>query len=315
VARTGSGIANTIALVPDPVCGAGMSNQRIWQSYTRGLRLQRRSDYTIRNYSKSFRMLAEYLKDVPVTEATRTDLEGFFDQRFEEVLPSTVHSDYVNLRPFFNWLIAEDYITRSPMARIPAPDYEYKIPRVLDNAELKALFNACKGPRFYDKRDEAMLRLMSEVGGSRRAEVAGLLLEDVDFDRDTVKVSGKTGIRWIPFGAKTGVALDRYLRLRDKSKHAGLPNLWLSYRGAVPHQTVWWIVKRRSLQAGIGAIHPHTLRHTAAHRAHEAGMSDQDMETLFGWQAGSPMSRAYGRATKVIRAQNSARKLALGDSL
>lgn len=302
------------------------TDDRIWSSYVRGLKLQRRSELTIKNYEKSVRLFRDYLHDplsdqsglkddLPTSflDATRSDLEGFFESRLEQVRASTVHGDYVNLRPFYNWLVAEEYVTKSPLSRIPAPSYEYKIPRVLSDKELKSLFDACKGPRFYDKRDEAMLRLMSEIGGSRRAEISGLSLDSVDFSQDTIRVEGKTGTRWIPFGAKTGQALDRYLRARDKSKYSSLPNLWLSYRGPVPNQTVWWVVGRRAEQAGIGHINPHTLRHTAASRAHAAGMSEADMETLFGWSPGSAMTRAYGRATKIVRAQNASRSLALGD--
>jgi integrase/recombinase XerC len=290
-----------------------VNDDRIWTSYVRGLKLARRSPLTIRNYEKTARLLRSYLKEISFTDASRSDLEGFFELRLEQVRPSTVHGDYVNLRPFYNWLVAEEYMSKSPLTRIKPIQFEYKVPRVLTDAELKALFAACRGNRFYDKRDEAMLRLMSEVGGARRAEIIGMTVDDIDFAHDTVRVQGKTGERWIPFGTRTGLALDKYLRARDKNKYAELPNLWLSYRGAVPTQTVWWIVTRQAAKAGLGHVYPHTLRHTAAHRAHEAGMSPADMEVLFGWTPGSAMTRIYGRATKVVRAQNASRNLSLGD--
>lgn len=292
-----------------------MNDQRVWTSYVRGLKLQRRSALTIANYEVTVRLLQAFLNGKPLVEVDRSDLEGFFEHRLTQAAASTVHGNYVNLRPFYNWLVAEDYIARSPMAKIPAPDFEYKTPRVLSDDELSKLFKACRGPRLFDKRDEAMLRLMSEIGGPRRAEIVGMGLDDVDWNHDVVRVSGKTGERFIPFGARTGAALDRYLRMRDKSKHAELPNLWLGQKGAVVIQTPWWVIQKRSELAGIGKMHPHTLRHTAAHRALEAGMSEADMETLFGWTPGSAMTRIYGRATRVVRAQNSARRLNLGDKL
>jgi integrase/recombinase XerD len=292
-----------------------VNDDRILSSYIRGLKLQQRSAHTLRNYDKSLRMLRTFLDGVSLTEAGREDLEAFFEHRGTQVVASTVHGDYVNLRPFYNWLLVEEYISRNPMARIKAPAFEYKTPRVLSDAELKALFAACKGNRFLDKRDEAMLRLMSEIGGARRGEMVNMSLDDVDFTHDLVKLSGKTGTRYVPFGSKTGLALDRYLRVRDKARHVALPNLWIGYKGAAPSQTFWWVVKRRSELAGIGTIHPHTLRHTAAHRAMEAGMSEADMETLFGWSPGSAMTRVYGRATRVVRAQNSARNFGLGDKV
>jgi site-specific recombinase XerD len=292
-----------------------MDNDRIWTSYIRALKRKRISRFTIANYEVTMLLLNRHLNNVPLLEVCREDLEGFFDARLDEAMPSTVHGNYVNLRAFFNWMVAEEYITSSPLKKIDPPQYEYRTQRILTDIELKKLFDDCKGSRLYDKRDEAMLRLMSEVGGPRRGEIIAMTVQDVDFKHDLVHLIGKTGDRWIPYGYNTGVALDRYLRLRDRARFAHLPSFWLSYRGAVPLQTVWWIIRRHSLSAGIGAIHPHTLRHTAAHRAHEAGMSDQDMETLFGWAPGSSMTRAYGRAGKVVRAQNAARGLGLGDAI
>jgi len=292
-----------------------MNDERVWNSYVRMLRRKRRSDYTVANYQFTMIMLRRHLDGIPLIEAGREDLEGFFDERLDHAKPSTVHGNYVNLRAFYNWLVAEKYIPQSPLAQISAPEYEYRVQRILSDQELKKLFDACKGPRLYDKRDEAMLRLMSEVGGPRRGEVIGMRVDDLDFNHDLVHLVGKTGERWIPYGYNTGVALDRYLRIRSQSRHNLMPNFWISYKGVVPVQSVWWIVRGRARKAGIGDIHPHTLRHTAAHRAHEAGMSDQDMETLFGWAPGSAMTRSYGRAGKVVRAQNAARKLGLGDSM
>jgi site-specific recombinase XerC len=37
--------------------------------------------------------------------------------------------------------------------------------------------------------------------------------------------------RALPYGRKTAMALDRYLRIRDRHKDAHLPWLWLGKRG------------------------------------------------------------------------------------
>lgn len=290
-----------------------MNDDRIWSSYVRGLRLQQRSKHTIRNYEQTVRLFRRYLKGMPLVEAGRNEIEGFLTERLESCQGSTVHGDFVNLRPFYNWMVEEEYISKSPLTRIKPPVVEDKAPRVLSDAELGRLFKSCQGTRFYDRRDEAMLRVMSEIGGPRRGEMAAMSVDDIDFSHDLIHLVGKTGERWIPFGAKTGVALEKYLRQRDKQRHASLPNLWLSYRGAVPIQTLWWVVRRHGHQAGLGNLYPHILRHTAAHRAHDAGMSEADMEALFGWTPGSAMTRLYGRSTKILRAQNSSRRLNLGD--
>jgi integrase len=57
--------------------------------------------------------------------------------------------------------------------------------------------------------------------GIRRAELLGMTVDDVDFDQDLVYVLGKgRRERACPFGRKTAMALDRYVRNRGKLRHA-----------------------------------------------------------------------------------------------
>jgi site-specific recombinase XerD len=160
-------------------------------------------------------------------------------------------------------LLDEDYIPRNPMARIPAPEVEETLPRILTDAELKALFGASSGISFRDRRDLALLRIM---------------------------------------------------RLRDRHRLAETEWLWLPSRGPMPANTIQGIVKRGASLAGIGNVSCHTLRHTAAHRAMEAGLGGTDMQTLFGWK-GPAMLLVYGRSLRASRAQGAARRLAPGDRL
>jgi site-specific recombinase XerC len=74
--------------------------------------------------------------------------------------------------------------------------------------------------------------------------MVGLTLDDVDLDvHDVVHVPGKGSRgRAVPFGSKTGTAVDRYLRERAGHPQARLPNLWSSCgcgRRVRPLTRVW----------------------------------------------------------------------------
>jgi site-specific recombinase XerD len=288
-----------------------MDETRIWASYERKLRINNRSEETIRVYRVSFKALSDWSSS-SLDALTALDLGEFFDHRATSLKASTVARDHRNLRAFFAWLMEEEWIARNPFKKVKVPEPEVTYPRVLEEAELKALFSACRGPRINDRRDEAMIRLMSEVGGPRRGEMLGMKVADIDFGHDLVTLKGKTGQRAIPYGNKTGVSLERYLRMRDNHRCSDLPGLWLSQQGAMTLSVPREILNRRSEKAGIGHIHPHILRHTAAHRAMEAGISSLDLQSLFGW-SGERMLKVYGRATRAVRAQNVARRAGLGD--
>jgi hypothetical protein len=89
-----------------------------------------------------------------------------------------------------------------------------------------ALLKACDGPEFEERRDAAIVRVFLDTG-ARLAEVAGIGLEDVDLDDQSIRVLGKDRReRFLPIGARTLKALDRYFRVRVRHAHASEPWLW-----------------------------------------------------------------------------------------
>src|SRR5690606_41227361 len=70
-------------------------------------------------------------------------------------------------------------------------------------------------PIFKDRRDEALIRLLIDCG-LRVSEVTGIDLDHLDLDNESVEVTGKgSRKRFAYFGAKTGQALDRYIRSEE----------------------------------------------------------------------------------------------------
>ena len=105
-------------------------------------------------------------------------------------------------------------IKRSPMEKMKSPTVPEEPPPVITDDELRRLLHACEGRDFYARRDTAIIRLLLDTG-MRRAEIANLKVEDVDWTNNVVHVMGKgRRPRACPFGRKTAQALDRYLRAR-----------------------------------------------------------------------------------------------------
>ncbi len=74
------------------------------------------------------------------------------------------------------------------------------------------------------------------------------------------------------------------------------------------------VVKRRAEQAGIGPIHAHQLRHTAAHKARLRGMDDDAVMMNMGWTDRSMLHR-YGKSAAAERAREAALRIGWGDDL
>jgi hypothetical protein len=138
--------------------------------------------------------------------------------------------------------------------------------------------------------------------GARRAELADLHLAHVDLDLDVLLVLGKgRRERALPFGHKAGEALERYLRVRARHRHAELPWLWIGLRGRLTAYGVVMLLRRRGRQAGLPGLHPHQLRHTFAHQWLAEGGGETDLMRLAGWKSRQMLQR-YGASAADARA-------------
>lgn len=288
-----------------------MDETRVRASYNRYMRLKGRSEETIELYNRVWRQFRAVCSST-LEDITRDDVEEFLDARRAAVAATTVQRDWACLHPFFAWAVKEEYLDRNPMRLIPMPTTQDVPPRVLTNDELARLFRATQGNGYRPRRNHAVLRLMSEVGGPRRSEICNLKVDDIDWGASLVQVSGKTGTRRIVFGDRTGAALERFMKVRDRMPWAGTEWLWMG-KHAMGHNTLAYILKDSCTKAGVSIISAKILRHTAAHRAMDSkGMSPTDLQIAFGWTT-AHMLGVYGRQLKEARSHKAARLLSLGD--
>lgn len=301
------------------------ANEREINAYARTLRARNRSARTIQGYTEAILQLAAHHEGADVMSLSKDDVEAYITWVLEHHTGTTAGVRFRSLRAFYHWAVDEEIIEKSPMAKMLEPTAEEKpIPIVTDD-DLKSLLKACAGPSFEDKRDTAIIRIFCEPGSPRVSEMADILVRrgdgddvvsDVDMKRDMITLHGKGNkVRVIPFGAKTGNALERYGRARAKHPLAGLRELWLGSRGTrLTVSGIAQMLERRSDQAGIEKIHPHQLRHTSAHHWADGGGNDGDAMALFGWKS-ADMPRRYGRSAQVDRAQRASRRMSPADRL
>jgi site-specific recombinase XerD len=287
-------------------------------SWERSLRASNRSPKTIRSYGDSARLLESFIKDAfgitSVAAINRDHLETFIEDQLTRWKPTTAAVRYRSIQQFFKWALDEGELTANPMARMKSPMVpEVPVPVVADD-ELKKLLKVCDGKEFEQRRDMAVLRVFIDTG-VRLAEAAGMKVTDIDTDSEVIIVTGKgRRPRAAPYGAKTGQALDRYLRLRARHPQASSTALWLGPKGGMTDSGLAQMVERRCAEAGIPKIHPHQFRHTAAHVWMAAGGNETDAMRIFGWKSRTMLNR-YGASAADERARDAHHRMALGDRL
>jgi site-specific recombinase XerC len=291
-------------------------------SFRLHLRASNRSDHTTSNYLNSIGRYHTVAIDLGLPLApdriTREHIEVFLSaERERGMRPNTLFQRYMGLRALFKWLAEEGEIAASPMLNMRAPKVPEDDVRPLADADIRALLRVCSGRGFTDRRDTAIIRLLVD-SGLRLAEVAGLQLRnrdgrtDVDLDTQQFRVLRKGGkVRFVPFGAKTALALDRYLRARSDHKHSDSNAFWLGQRGPLVRHGIYVMVKQRASQANITA-HPHQFRHTWATIWSDGGGDPLDLKELGGWSDLKIVER-YTKHTQQERARQAHRRHSFAD--
>ncbi|MEO5744804.1 MAG: tyrosine-type recombinase/integrase [Terracoccus sp.] len=160
-------------------------------------------------------------------------------------------------------------VTAAPLAEaLPkVAGHRVNVPCELEESDFVRLLGGCDGGRDVGLRDRAIVTILWRLG-LRRSEVAGLLVDDIDWRRGELTIRGK-GNRHelLPIPIDVGQAIVAYLHDGHRRIPPGCRALFVQVRapeGAMSPGGVGDVVARVSQRVGLPAMGAHRLRHAAA---------------------------------------------------
>ena len=194
-----------------------------------------------------------------------------------------------SIRSLYKYLCRFGRATNNPAMGIPAPKTAKRLPNTLNVDEINQLLSAKNGETNSDDnglnvRDNAMMELIYACG-LRLSELSGLDMQDVDWQQQTIQVTGKgQKQRLLPFGRKAKDAVNSWIKQRANTVKENETALFVSNRGTrLSNSSIQKRLKKMALTQGLNTnIYPHMLRHSFASHILESSKDLRAVQELLG---------------------------------
>lgn len=266
---------------------------------------QNLSPKTLTLYRSELRGFAAFLRARGVRETHDIEpghVREYLVKLSETRNPGGCHVAYRVLKTWLRWYASEyapERPWRNPIAVVQPPRVPEKTLPPLALPDLRRMVSTCDRS-LQGWRDRAMLLALADTG-CRASEFVALDIADVNLETGAVRIRKGKGAkaRTAFIGAKSGVALTRYLRRRrDKN-----PALWVSLHGG--ERLTYWglrqVVRRRAKMAGIEPPPLHSFRRLFALTALRAGVDLVSLQRLLGHANLSVLQRYLAQTEADLR--------------
>jgi site-specific recombinase XerD len=249
--------------------------------YLQYLRLEKSaSPHTLRNYGQDLRSFSQFFPDRQLGGFTVEDFRAYLSGLHGELAKVSIARRMTAVRGFFRFLFRRGIVTHDYSRLVPLPKTEKKIPAVLSEQQVEALFGVAENSGAESLRNLAMLELLYSTG-LRVGELVALNVEDLPdaYARGgTLRILGKgKKERLVVFGELAGRALANYVGERRGA-------LFLNHRGGrLTARSVERLMEALCLRAGLpSGVTPHTLRHSFATHLLARGADLRLIQDLLG---------------------------------
>jgi integrase/recombinase XerC len=270
--------------------------QEILKAFNRHLTSERDlSVHTVRAYIGDLESLLAHLETLKVDQIAQLELNHLrswlANQQIKGGARTSLSRRITSIRLFTKWAVKNNYLAKDVGTTLATPKGHRILPGVLEIDEAKTAMDSLATRASEEQsplslRDVAIVEMLYATG-ARVGELCGLDFNDIDYDRQTIRVLGKGNKeRTIPFGNPALRALTSWLKQgRDQiaQTHSG-DAVFIGARGKrIDQRTVRTVVyEALSAIEGIERMGPHALRHSAATHLLEGGADLRTVQEILG---------------------------------
>ena len=270
--------------------------QEILKAFNRHLTSERDlSVHTVRAYIGDLESLLAHLETLKVDEIAQLELihlrSWLANQQIKGGARTSLSRRITSIRLFTKWAVKNKYLAKDVGTTLATPKGHRILPDVLEIDEAKTAMDSLATRATEEQtplslRDAAIVEMLYATG-ARVGELCGLDFNDIDYDRQTIRVLGKGNKeRTIPFGNPALRALMSWLKQgRDQIAQSQSGDaVFIGARGKrIDQRTVRTVVyEALSAIEGIERMGPHALRHSAATHLLEGGADLRTVQEILG---------------------------------
>lgn len=252
------------------------NNKKQLLLYVEQLALKKYSKSTLQTYRNEFMQLLQLLKDIQVQDLTPEHLKRYMLYCVVKLQLSenTLHSRLNALKFYFEQVLKREKF----FWEIPRPKRPLQLPKLLNEDELRKLFNA-----LTNKKHKAML-FTAYSAGLRVSEVSNLKIKDIDSRRMQILIERAKGKkdRYVNLSPVLLDILRKYIAAYQPKPTEYLFESEQTFT-AYPTRTIQQIFAKAKQKAGIRKdVGIHSLRHSFATHLLDKGTDIKYIKDLLG---------------------------------
>ena len=246
--------------------------------------IQNQSKHTLQAYFRDVSDFLNYCENqkLELNNIETTDLRSYLANKVErhQLSSSSLQRMLSSIRQFMKWAEQGQYLAFNATDDFQLKRQPRPLPGMIDIETINQILDQPEPESEVQKqlwiRDKALLELLYS-SGLRLAEVQGLTIRDVDFNRQLLRITGKGNkTRVVPFGEKAKNAVMQWLQLYPSWHGDFVPeaNIFITQKGnPLGARQIENRVKFQAQRAGVNVdLHPHLLRHCfASHMLSNSG--------------------------------------------